>query len=83
MIAFFLNHAKKKKGFISYNSASAPILIIEALTFKAINDDLDRYQIGLCHMNAKSESSQRVQYQIMVKAASFVGSEGEYVNGDT
>ena len=58
------------------------ILIIEALLLKAINNDLDRYQISLCHMNAKSKPKERVQYRIVAEVASFVVSEGEYVNGD-
>ena len=55
----------------------------KALLIKAINNDLDRYQISLCHMNAKSKSKQRVQYQIVAEVTSFVVLEGQYVNGDT
>ena len=78
-----LERTKKKKEFIPYDSASAPILIIKTLTLKAVKNDLDRYQMGLCHMKAKSKSNQRVQYQIIVEVTSFVRSDGAYVNGDT
>ena len=33
-------------------------------------------------MNAKSKPKERVQYRIVADVASFVVSEGEYVNGD-
>ena len=45
---------------------------------KATKDDQDCYQIGLCHMNAKDESRQALQFQIIAKAISFVCSEVDY-----
>ena len=74
----------KKEKDLSLTTLHQPqILIIEASILKAINDDLDRYRIGLCHMNANTESKQRVQYQITAEMTSLARSEGEYVNGDT
>ena len=82
MIAFFSRHQEKNKKLFLTTLHKPQILIIEALLLKAINNDLHRYQVSLCHMNAKSKPKKRVQYQIVAEVASFVVSEGEYVNGD-
>ena len=83
MIAFFSRHQEKNKKLFLTTLHKPQILIIEALLLKAINNDLDRYQISLCHMNAKSKPKERVQYRIVAEVASFVVSEGKYVNGDS
>ena len=83
MIAFFSRHQEKNKKLFLTTLLKPQILIIEALLLKAVNNDLDCYQIGLCHMNAKSKSKWRVQYQIIAEVTSFVPSEGKYVNGNT
>ena len=80
---FFRTRQKNKKDLSLITLHQPQILILEASIIKAIQNDLYRYQMGLCHMNGKSKSKQRVQYQIIVEVTSFVRSEGEYVNGDT
>ena len=55
MIAFFSRHQEKNKKLFLTTLHEPQILIIEALLLKAINNDLDCYQIGLCHMNEKSK----------------------------
>ena len=80
---FLKRHQKKNKDLSLTTLHQPQILIIEASILKAIINDLDCYQIGLCHMNAKSKSKERVQYKIIAEITRFMLQERGYVNGDT